>query len=41
MKTAQVKSQGGSSFPTDGYKAILNKFNSKSQQNRKQTNIEN
>ena len=29
-KTAQVKSQGDSSFPTDGHKAILNKLNSKS-----------
>ena len=29
IKTAQVKSQGDSSFPTDGHKAILNKLNSK------------
>ena len=34
IKTAQVKSQGGSSFPTDGHKAILNKLNSKSKTNR-------
>ena len=30
IKTAQVKSQGDSSFPIDGHKAILNKLNSKS-----------
>ena len=29
IKTAQMKSQGDSSFPTDGHKAILNKQNSK------------
>ena len=38
IKTAQVKRQGDSSFPTDGHKAILNKLNSKSKTNRKQTN---
>ena len=27
MKIAQVKSQGDSSFPTDGHNAILNKLN--------------
>ena len=36
-----MKSQGDSSFPTDGHKAILNKLNSKSKTNRKLTNIEN
>ena len=41
LKTAQVKSQGDSSFPTDGHKAIQNKFNSKSKTNRKRTNIDN
>ena len=41
MKTAQVKSQKDSSFPTDGHKAILNKLNSKSKVNRKWTNIDN
>ena len=30
INTAQVKSQGDSSFPTHGHKAILNKLNSKS-----------
>ena len=38
---AQVKSQGDSSFPTDGHKAILNKLNSKSKTNIKRTNIDN
>ena len=41
IKTAKAKSQGDSSFPTDGHKAILNKLNSKSKTNRKQTNIDN
>ena len=41
IKTAKVKSQGDSSFPTDGHKAILNKLNSKSKTNRKRTNIDN
>ena len=41
IKTAQVKSQGDSSFPTDGHKAILNKLNGKSKTNRKRTNIDN
>ena len=41
IKTAQVKSQEDSSFPTDGYKAILNKLKSKSKKNRKRTNIDN
>ena len=40
-KTAQAKSQGDSSFPTDGHKAILNKLNSKSKTNRTRTNIDN
>ena len=40
-KTVQVKSQGDSSFPTDGRKAILNKLNSKSKTNRKRTDIDN
>ena len=40
IKTAKVKSQGDSSFPTYGHKAILNKLNSKSKTNRKQTNID-
>ena len=35
IKTAQVKSQGDSSFPTDGHKAILNKLNSKSKKKKK------
>ena len=39
--TAQVKSQGGRPFPTDGHKATLNKLNSKSKTNRKRTNIDN
>ena len=30
IKTAQVKSQGDSSIPTDGLKVILNELNSKS-----------
>ena len=33
IKTAQAKSQGDSSFPTDGHKAILNKSNSKPKTN--------
>ena len=41
IKTAQLKSQGDSSFPTAGHKAILNKLNSKSKTNRKQMNIDN
>ena len=41
IKTAKVKSQGDSSFPTDGQKAILNKLNNKSKTNRKRTNIDN
>ena len=41
IKTAQMKSQEDSSFPTDGHKAILNKLNSKSKTNWKRTNIEN
>ena len=41
IKTARVKSQGDNSFPTDGHKAILNKFNSKSKTSRKLTNIDN
>ena len=31
----------GSSFPTDGHKAIRSKLNSKSKTNRKRTNIDN
>ena len=41
IKTTHVKSQGDSSFPTDGHKAILNKLSSKSKTNRKWTNIDN
>ena len=41
IKTAQVKSQGDSSFPTDGHMAILNKLNTKSKTNRERTNIDN
>ena len=41
INTAQVKSQGDSSFPTVGHKAILNKLNRKSKTNRKRTNIDN
>ena len=41
IKTAQAKSQGDSSFPTDGHKAILNTLNSKSKTNRQRTNINN
>ena len=41
IKTAQVKCQGDSSFPTDGHKAILNKLDSKSKANRKRTNNDN
>ena len=40
VKTPQVKSQGHSSFPADGHKAILNKMNNKSKTNRKRTNID-
>ena len=40
-KTAQAKSRGDSSFPTDGHKAILNKLNRKLNTNRKRTNIDN
>ena len=36
-----MKSQGDSSFPTIGHKAILNKLNSRSKTNRKRTNIYN
>ena len=36
-----MKSQGDSSFPADGHKAILNKMNNKSKTNRKRTNIDN
>ena len=39
LKTAQVKSQGGSCFPTDVHKAILNKLNSKSKTNRKRRTL--
>ena len=41
IKTAQAKSQGDSSFPTDGHKATLNKFNSKSKISRTRMNIDN
>ena len=41
IKTAQVKSQGDSSFPTDGHKALLNKLNRTSKTNGKRTNIDN
>ena len=41
IKTTQVKSQGDSTFPADGHKAILNKLNSKSKTNRKRANIDN
>ena len=40
IKTAQVKSQGDSSFPTESHTAIQNKLNSKSKTNRKRTNID-
>ena len=40
IKTAQVKSQGDSYFPTDGHKAILHKVNSKSKTNRTRANID-
>ena len=35
-----MQSQCGSSFPTDGHKAIINLLNSKSTTNRKRTNID-
>ena len=38
---AQAKSQGDSSFPTQGHSAILNKLNSKSKTHRKRTTIDN
>ena len=41
IKTEHVKSQGDSSFPTDGHNAILNKLISLSKTNRKRTNIDN
>ena len=41
LKATQLKSQGGSSFPTNGHTAILNKLNSKSKPNRKRMNIDN
>ena len=41
LKTAQVKSQVDSSFPTDGHTAILNKLNTKLKRIRKRTNIDN
>ena len=40
IKTARVESQGDSSFPDD-HQAILNKMNTKSRTNKKQTNIYN
>ena len=36
-----MKSQGDSSFPADGHKAILNKINNKAKTNRKRTYIDN
>ena len=41
IKTAKVKNQEDTSFPTDGDKARLNKLNSNSKTNRKRTNIDN
>ena len=41
IKTTQVKSQGESSFTTDGHKAMLNKLNSKPKTNRKRIDINN
>ena len=41
IKTTQEKSQGDSSFPTDGHKAILNKLNCKSKTNRTWKKIDN
>ena len=41
LETTQVKSQGDSSFPTDGHKAVLYKLNSKSKINRKRVNFDN
>ena len=34
IKTTLMKSQGDSSFPADGHKAILNKMDNKSKTNR-------
>ena len=41
QKQHKWKAKRDSSFPIDGYKAILNKLNNKSKTNRKRTNIDN